>query len=312
MSLLAAKNHRKRPRPAGSISMTARLRPPPCAHGVAAPAGVEEVSLPLELGEQPRLEAERRQGFALGDRGERQVSGRCRGRPEDAEVDAGGDVGIAQVPEDVLDHAVMSVPVDGAARPVFSAVVDGQQRSRVGALEGLEDERGGPSRIRVSSPGPGRSGCARSVRRATGSIGVKTSTRASPATATRTSRGPSSVPRTRRKARLSRSSWATTMPAPSAGMRSSTVTPSIVLRIGSSPGTALDRDGPDGQIVEVFEHAGGAACRRPRRPRSGGTGRSRPSRSQIWRTASATKAPNTGYIWGLVTKSPRDPTGGCS
>jgi hypothetical protein len=69
------------------------------------------------LGEQPGLEPERRQRLALGDRGERPVSGRCRGGAEDAEIDARRDVGVAGVSEDVLDHAVVSVPVDGATLP---------------------------------------------------------------------------------------------------------------------------------------------------------------------------------------------------
>ena len=178
MSVFAARNHRKRPRPAGSTNMTARLRPPHARTASPPRPVLRRSPWRSSCGEQPRLEAERRQGLALGDRGERPVSGRCRGGAEDAEIDARGDVGLAGFSEDVLDHAVVSVPVDGAARPVFGPVVDGQQRSSgrgtrgSGARTRWPRSGSGSPRRRAGSIGVSALGSPGS-----GSIGVKTSTR---------------------------------------------------------------------------------------------------------------------------------------
>ena len=97
MSVFAATNHRNRPSPAGSISMTARLRPPH-ARTASPPRPVLRrspcrSSWVSSHGSKPSA-VER---LALGHRGERPVSGRRRGGAEDAEIDAGGDVGLARV-----------------------------------------------------------------------------------------------------------------------------------------------------------------------------------------------------------------------
>ena len=280
--------------------MTARLRPPHARTASPPRPVLRRSPWRSSCGEQPRLEPERRQGLALGDRGERPVSGRRRGRTEDAEVDARGDVGIARVPEDVLDHAVVSVPVDGAARPVFGPVVDGQQRPRVGALEGLEDEGHGPGRDQGLLAGGGVDRGWRAARARLGlgaSIGVKTSTRVSPATATRTSRGrprchgrdgtpgcpgahgPPRCPRRRGHA----IEHGHAVDACSGSARAPALRSTAIARTGRSSRSSSSwrSNVPSPAPASIRWHGSG-----------------RPSRSQIWRTASATKAPNTGCDMG--------------